>query len=81
MSKARVFHADTGQKQKMNDNENRNRTASTDRIVLKQIQMPANRRILHGMKSFNLDTETPDSMKDMLRRLERAESRRARASG
>lgn len=51
-------------------------TSAAGDVVLKQVQTAPNRRILAAMKSFRVDDETPQSMIDLLRRMERAEALR-----
>lgn len=51
------------------------RTSRVDDVLLRQIQTTPNRRMLKGMKTFRLESDTPTEMVDLLRRMEAAEAR------
>jgi hypothetical protein len=47
-------------------------------VVFRHLHSATNRRVLQGMSSFRPAEEMPDSMADLLRRLDIAESRQNR---
>ncbi|WP_099865807.1 hypothetical protein [Pararhizobium haloflavum] len=65
--------------QRQNANE-RAADPAIDRAVLNNIQTAPNRRMLGRIPSFRLEDETPEPMRDLLRRMEQAERRRTRSS-
>ena len=50
-------------------------TKQLDDLVVRQIQTKRNSRMLGRMPSFRVEQDTPDGMMDLLRQMERSESR------